>query len=122
MSEEKVRLYKYVSMKRVIDILKKGRLYLSDGKNFNDPFEIKVSDIDSGELKHVEDLHILSLTNSHSNKLIWSHYSDAHKSVCLTVEVPKRWVYPVCYSYNRIFSDTNIDKLIDKSTIKCKKI
>ena len=92
MSTQWTTLYKYVSLKRVADILNHQRLYLSDGTNFNDPFEITVTDKEKRQTRRVEGLHILSLTNSFRNKLIWSHYTDSHKGACLTVKVPNHLV------------------------------
>ena len=82
-------LYKYVPLKHIIDILDNHRLYLSDGSGFNDPFEITVIDKISGKAQHIKGLHMLSLTNSYQNKLMWSHYADSHQGICLTVRVPK---------------------------------
>lgn len=121
MSTKWVTLYKYVSLNRVSDILDNHRLYLSDGTNFNDPFEITVTNKKEHRIRHIEGLHILSLTNSYRNKLIWSHYTDSHKGVCLTVQVPNHLVYPICYSTKRIFEDSDIDNIISLSTTKCKK-
>lgn len=114
-------LYKYVSLDRVPDILDNHRLYLSDGKNFNDPFEITVTDKKNHKIRHIEGLHILSLTNSFRNKLIWSHYTDSHKGVCITVKVPNNLVYPICYSAKRIYEDSDIDNIISLSTKITKK-
>jgi len=114
-------LYKYVSLDRVPEILDNHRLYLSDGKNFNDPFEITVTDKKNHKIRHIEGLHILSLTNSFRNKLIWSHYTDSHKGVCLTVKVPNNLVYPICYSTKRIYEDSDIDNIISSSTRITKK-
>lgn len=114
-------LYKYVSLNRVVDILDNGRLYLNDGSNFNDPFEIAVGDKKTHRISHIEGLHILSLTNSYRNKLIWSHYTDSHRGVCLTIKVPSHLVYPVCYSTKRVYEDSNIDDIISSSTRVSKK-
>lgn len=116
MSTRWTTLYKYVSTERVANILDNNRLYLSDGMNFNDPFEITVTDKYKHEIRHVEGLHILSLTNSYRNKLIWSHYTASHKGVCLTVKVPNHLVYPVCYSRSRVYEDSDIDNIIASST------
>lgn len=121
MSTQWTTLYKYVSLEYVVDILDNHRLYLSDGKNFNDPFEITVIDKSKKTMTHIDGLHILSLTNSFRNKLIWSHYTDSHKGVCLTIRVPNRLVYPVCYSTKRVYEDSDIDKIISLSTKKSKK-
>lgn len=121
MSTQWTTLYKYVSLDYVADILDNHRLYLSDGKNFNDPFEITVTDKKNHKIRHIEGLHILSLTNSYRNKLIWSHYTDSHKGVCITVKVPNELVYPICYSTKRIYEDSDIDNIISLSTKKTKK-
>lgn len=121
MSTQWTTLYKYVSLNRVVDILDNHRLYLSDGKNFNDPFEITVTDKKNCKVRHIEGLHILSLTNSFRNKLIWSHYTDSHKGVCLTVQVPNHLVYPICYSTERIYEDSDINNIISSSTRITKK-
>lgn len=121
MSTQWTTLYKYVSLERVPDILDNHRLYLSDGKNFNDPFEITVTDKKNHSIRHIEGLHILSLTNSFRNKLIWSHYTDSHKGVCITVKVPNNVVYPICYSTKRIYEDSDIDDIISSSTKITKK-
>ena len=95
MSTRWTTLYKYVSLNYVVDILDNHRLFLNDGKNFNDPFEITITDKSNGTTRHINGLHILSLTNSYRNKLIWSHYTDSHKGVCLTIQVPNQLVYSV---------------------------
>lgn len=121
MATQWATLYKYVSLGRVPEILDNHRLYLSNGKNFNDPFEITVTDKKNHKIRHIEGLHILSLTNSFRNKLIWSHYTDSHKGVCLTVKVPNKLVYPICYSTKRIYEDSDIDNIISSSTKITKK-
>ena len=114
-------LYKYVKLNYVVDILDNHRLYLSDGKDFNDPFEITITNKEKGNISHIKGLHILSLTNSYRKKLMWSHYADSHKGVCLTVRVPRNLVYPVCYSTKRIYEDSNIDSIISLSQKSIKK-
>ncbi|MCI6361258.1 MAG: DUF2971 domain-containing protein [Eubacterium coprostanoligenes] len=114
-------LYKYIKLNYVVDILDNHRLYLSDGKDFNDPFEITITNKVNGNISHIEGLHILSLTNSYRKKLMWSYYADSHKGVCLTVKVPQELVYPVCYSTKRIYEDSNIDDIISLSQKSIKK-
>lgn len=114
-------LYKYVPLKYVEGILDNHRLYLSDGSNFNDPFELTVSERSTGNISRLSGLHILCLSNSFRNKLIWSHYTESHKGVCITVKVPNEIVYPICYSSQRVYTDSNIDRLIEKSTVCVKK-
>lgn len=114
-------LYKYVNLDYIVDILNNNRLYLNDGKDFNDPFEVTVTDKKKQEANKIEGLHILSLTNSYRKKLMWSHYADSHKGACLTIKVPNHLVRPICYSTKRIYTDSDLDEIISSSTIKCKK-
>ena len=114
-------LYKYVSIDRVVSILDNNRLYLSDGSNFNDPFETTVTDRKTGNTTRVSGLHILCLSNSIQNKLIWSHYTNSHKGVCLTVKVPAELVYPMCYTTKRVYTDSNLDEILKNGHYYCKK-
>lgn len=114
-------LYKYVGLDYLENILDNHRLYLSDGKNFNDPFEITIADKGDKTVKHINGLHILSLTNSNRKKLMWSHYTESHKGACLTVKVPSELVYPICYTTKRVFEDSDIDQILSTGTIKSKK-
>ena len=116
--EEMVTLYKYMSSKHLEETLLNSRLYMDDGSHFNDPFELNV--IKNKEVTHIDGLHILCLTNSFQKKLMWSHYSDSHKGVCLTIKVPLSIVYPICYSSKRISSRTNLDKTIQESRKEAK--
>ena len=47
-------LYKYVPLKYVKTILDNHRLYLSDGTNFNDPFEITITDMEKCIISNVD--------------------------------------------------------------------
>lgn len=113
-------LYKYVRLEHVERILDSNCLYLSDGTDFNDPFEVTITDRAQKTVSHIEGLHILSLTNSYKNNLIWSHYTNSHKGVCLTVQVPNILVYPICYTKERVYLDSNIDKILSEGKIKSK--
>lgn len=115
MKEKDVTLYKYMSIKYAVDVLTKQHLYVSDGKNFNDPFEEVVIDKKTQKEEIVKNLYILCLTNSYRKKLMWSHYADSHKGICITVKVPKTQIYPVCYSSKRVFKDSNLDQIIKAS-------
>ena len=121
MSSDEITLYKYVSMEHLASTLENQRLYLNDGRNFNDPFELAVTDRKTKRIEFIEGLHILSLTNSYRKKLIWSHYTNSHKGVCLTVRVPKALVYPVCYTSKRVYTDSDIDRILATGKASVKK-
>ncbi len=112
------RLYKYYSISdednlhRIIDLINTKEIYLSDGKNFNDPFDIRITSRKSGKLKFVKKFRILCLTSSYNNKLMWSHYADSHRGICVTLEVPDELIYPVHYTRERVYDDTDVDTLL----------
>lgn len=107
-----VTLYKYYSPKLdVIEYLKKPSIKLSTTESFNDPFEESLPNKLAKELaksisesdmliytkpqyqleqeltkqykEASKDLGIISLTESHKNLLMWAHYADSHKGVCI---------------------------------------
>ncbi|MGU5791702.1 DUF2971 domain-containing protein [Aeromonas hydrophila] len=101
-------LYKYYpSGLNIIDYLTCPTVKLSNVAFFNDPFELKMSrkhaellanrviaasNITDPEFKELyaasyemlNSFHgIVSLTETHRNMLMWSHYADSHKGFCL---------------------------------------
>ena len=121
MKKDTVTLYKYMSTEHLLDVLKTQLLYLNDGSKLNDPFDMKEIANKTKELKTLQNLLILCLTNSFQNKLMWAHYGDSYKGVCLTIEVPKKLVYPICYTSKRLKDNSNLNKMISNSKKNCKK-
>ncbi len=94
--------YKFLSLEkaeRFIDILVNNRLYASSYKNFNDPFEghFDSNGVNLGTVIQIKgrmdkSARICSLQNVENdilpnNRLMWSHYANSHKGVCLKVNV-----------------------------------
>ena len=122
MSNETILLYKYVPVDDYLeDILRNQRLYLNDGSNLNDPFELTIFNRTENKLISEDCLHILCLTNSYRNKLMWSHYADSHKGVCLTIRVPKELVYPICYTSKRVYDNSDLNDILVLKNQKIKK-
>ena len=84
-------LYKYSSFgendklyENKMEQLAKEQIWASKVKYLNDPFEFKVlfSKLDIGDedmYNEIIDHHeVISLTNSCTNKLMWSHYAEKH--------------------------------------------
>ena len=114
-------LYKYISAEHAAEIIRSQRLRMSDGSNFNDPFELLVVDRKKHTEHRLRGLRILCLTNSIKKKLMWSHYADSHKGLCLAVKVPAEAVYYVCYTGERLFEDSDIETIFSKCKNKGKK-
>lgn len=93
--------YKYKSLgniERFLDIIANQRIYVPKYDELNDPMEGHYQCFSMGDdsymkdfLKNVRDVksgvRILSLTTSYDNYLMWSHYCDGHKGVCIKLQV-----------------------------------
>ncbi len=93
--ENIMKLYKYYSSFEYFeDLISNSRLYFSDVKGFNDPYE------EVAVIKFKEDqryYEILNIKNSAkiccfsencNNYLMWSHYADKHRGICVEFEIP----------------------------------
>jgi len=121
MGEKKTTLYKYISAKYADSIINKKSLLMSDGSAYNDPFELLVVNNKDHTEQRVPGLRILCLTNSYQKKLMWSHYADSHKGLCLALKVPSEIVYYVCYTGERVYENSDVDKIISKCKDKGKR-
>jgi len=91
-----MKLYKYKSFSNfefVADILINNQLYASHFEELNDPME---GDFDSSytggsyakQLKEsLDEVRICSLSKQKDNPILWAHYADGFKGVCIEIEV-----------------------------------
>jgi len=92
-------LYKYLSPEDGAAFLENPLLNFTPPKYFNDPFEVTSTYSVPTESKHVQarkiyndeiyrtHYHILSLTRSPLNKLMWAHYAKDHKGYVVGIDV-----------------------------------
>lgn len=91
-------LYKYRSFKNwnyILDIVLNNRLYATTFDKMNDPMEGLfsytafyfqqgiVDSIKNAKMK----IKICSLSKTYKEVLLWSHYADSHKGICIELEV-----------------------------------
>ena len=93
---ETVRLYKFCEAQWGLDNLWKRRLKISRISELNDPFEFNPFALQKKEdrkvwaetLKELENKSgIISFSESWDNPVIWSHYAESHKGICLGFDV-----------------------------------
>lgn len=105
--EHKSRIYKYCTInKNTIIALTKGMNWISDPSFFNDPFEFSLpSDCffceETETLKHIteqesinkdtirslgQQFGVVCYSQNNDNMLMWSHYADNHRGICLGFE------------------------------------
>ncbi len=91
-----MKLYKYKSLSNfelVADILINKRLYAAHFEELNDPME---GDFYKNEAdreyvalitKEMKKIRILSLSKNMHNSLLWAHYADGCKGICIELEI-----------------------------------
>lgn len=106
-----MRLYYMTNAKWAEVILKERRLKLSRFYEANDPFELNLIDSrDPARRKiarmiekyHNERTGMICFGTVWDNPMMWAHYADKHKGVCLGFEVEDKLVSSVDYTDEKI--------------------
>ncbi len=115
-----MKFYRFRSLENfeyTADILLNKRLFASDFRKLNDPMEGAfklLPDIDKklsdAIIEAKSDLRICSLSTSMSNPLMWAHYANDFKGICVEIEIDENKLKKVTY-VNNILSAT--ENLID---------
>jgi Protein of unknown function (DUF2971) len=96
MEAMKKRVYKFTKAVHGISNLKEKRLKLSTIDELNDPFDLCPLDTTNPEILKVADaltvdfretMAILCFSRNWDNLLLWSHYGDSHKGICLGFDI-----------------------------------
>jgi hypothetical protein len=92
-----MRAYKFLDAKYGLDSIEKRRLKQSRISDLNDPFELRSFDVTDAVFRNTflqtakdvdENRGLLCFSASWKNPVIWAHYSDKHKGLCLGFEIP----------------------------------
>jgi hypothetical protein len=119
-----MRLYYFVSANYGIENIIKRRLKVARLNDLNDPFEFMCVDMRDHEIRQAiketlselsEETGILCFSRAWSNPVLWSHYGDKHKGLCLGFDVPDEAVIPVNYEPKRLKIDIKQDLKKDQS-------
>lgn len=120
-------VYQFMSAAYGLDDLRKRRLKVSFLADMNDPFELLGTILDHAE--HRQAFHrwrndmdrisrVLCFSQSWSNPVLWSHYADKHRGVCLGFEVPDQCLLPVSYVASPLELKLQLEKqLLDHGTV-----
>lgn len=117
--QDTVVLYKYMNIKYGLEAIKNSALYLSCKNDLNDSYELMYFDKETNKWVELRALRILCLTNSYRKKMMWGYY-NCNKGVCLTIEVPKKYVKPICYT-TKIANQNNVDDILRNGKYRCKR-
>jgi hypothetical protein len=106
-----MRLYKFLTAEFGMKSLREKRLKISTLDDLNDPFDLlpyEVRDEDGRRTfrlliaDFVRNYGVICFSSSWKDPVIWAHYSDKHKGLCLGFEVPKRLGQRVKYVNGRL--------------------
>jgi hypothetical protein len=103
---EDMRVYHYLETKWALDDIRRRRLKLSKIDDMNDPYEWECvcSDhepsqfaLDHNRKQTVEEYGVLCFSLSWNDILMWSHYGERHRGICLGFDVPDEQPKEVTY-------------------------
>ncbi|MBP4141899.1 DUF2971 domain-containing protein [Flavobacterium sp. P4023] len=104
-----MKLFRFQAINKLtLQNLNNQKNWIADPYEFNDPFEFSLYDKlfiddygDSRPLTQIETINInkfreeindygvVCYSSDYTNKLLWSHYGDQHKGMCLVFEISK---------------------------------
>lgn len=120
-----MRVYHLTSQKWALEAIKLRRLKVSRFSDLNDPFELLGLELKTKEEKkafnklkdEINDLiGPICFSKNWDNPVLWSHYGDKHKGICLGFDILDDWAYEIDYVGERLKDDLegHIDKMSEK--------
>jgi hypothetical protein len=119
-----MRLYKFLTTEFGMKSLREKRLKISTLDDLNDPFELLPYEMRDRSLrrnfrswarKFARICGILCFSSDWEDPVMWAHYADKHKGLCLGFEVPRKLGEKVEYAKrrlkipeDRVFSSTQL--------------
>jgi hypothetical protein len=92
-----MRVYKFLSCKYGLKVIRERRLKISEVRSLNDPFDLLPFDMSDPELrsallKSKEEMGrtrgLICFSKYWHNPVLWAHYADSHKGICLGFDLP----------------------------------
>jgi hypothetical protein len=112
-----IKAFKYRALsnfENIADIFCNNRFYAARYSELNDPMEglIKYEDdVNQGDIAQAnerkENIRICSFSKSFDNLLLWAHYADGFKGICIEVELNTSLAHPFEVSYQDGFTVGN---------------
>lgn len=102
-----MRVYHYLEAQWALEDIRRRRLKLSMIDDMNDPYEFdnvhSVDELfqralDSNKRDTVKNYGLLCFSLSWNDILLWSHYGERHKGICLGFDVPEELTKEVTYA------------------------
>jgi hypothetical protein len=106
-----LRLYHFLNRQYGIEGIQKRRLKVARIDELNDPFEFSGVNFKDSQLREAfrkmktgmsQERGLLCFSAKWNNPVMWSHYADKHRGLCLGFDVADVSVGPVFYSGRRL--------------------
>ena len=118
-----MRVYHLLPEHHALDDLRRRRLKVSRLEDMNDPFELLAASLKTKNHRSSlrgfkEDMDrcygALCFSRSWTHPMLWSHYADKHRGICLGFDVPRNVALPIAYDAARLKVD--IERQLAKGT------
>lgn len=119
------KLYRYMPAKYYnIRNLEKEKIHMSQNGNFNDVYEgvpvASIENLTNSDISLLNDsAYICCFSESDNDLLMWSHYADGHKGICVEYDLKLlknmdiiTHIFPIVYSKRRLLK-VDINDLLD---------
>ncbi|MEN8130572.1 MAG: DUF2971 domain-containing protein [Pseudomonadota bacterium] len=118
-----MRLYNFLPNKYALSNLKLNRIKVATIDDLNDPFELAAAQKPDKEMRCVfhgfkGDMHakfgLVCFSQEWSNPVMWSHYADKHRGICLGFDIPEKYLIKVNYADSLMtieFDDENQENI-----------
>ncbi len=106
-----MRLYHLTTAEYALSNITLRRLKIARLGDLNDPFELIAAELKDREFRKAvkswkDEFHdtigLLCFSESWHNPVLWSHYADKHRGICLGFDIPDEYAIPVNYSKKRV--------------------
>jgi hypothetical protein len=106
-----MRVYHFLSEANAIDDLKNRRIKISRFADMNDPFELLAVELSDKEVRRAflrtrrqidTKYGVICFSRAWSNPVLWSHYAEKHRGVCLGFDIPDDLAIHVRYNGERL--------------------
>lgn len=104
-------VYHFLNEEYGLESLRKKRLKVSIADDLNDPFEHMAIELNDKELRGAmkcalsamaKKQGLICFSNSWRSPVMWSHYANRHRGVCLGFEIPDECLSEVIYRDERL--------------------
>ena len=114
---ESKKFYKYCPFNiNTIDALTNQYFYLPSKNQLNDPIELPKLEYPNIKNDIIDDYRVFSLSENSDSMLMWSHYAENHRGICITYKLGDFVPYGVGVS--NVIYNNSAKRLVDRNDAK----